>query len=79
MDVFIKEPKDTLMRHTVEHAKTTHGIVETISKKMNIPKEAFLIRGIDRACYVGFEGNSNTFFLLHCCKVVPVQRSTSLG
>jgi len=59
-DIYIKDPKKTLMRHTVEHAKKTHDIVSAVSAKTGVSKEAFLIQGQEKACYVGFEGASST-------------------
>jgi len=59
-DIYIKDPKKTLMRHTVEHAKKTHDIVSAVAAKTGLPKEAFLLQGHEKACYVGFEGASST-------------------
>lgn len=37
-DIFIKDPKKTLMRHTVEHAKKTHDIVDAIVKHTGLSR-----------------------------------------
>lgn len=57
MDLYIRDPKKSQMRHAVEHSCLTDKVVGYLQKELGTPKETFTIHGKERACYVGFESS----------------------
>lgn len=58
MDLYIRSPKKSQMRHAVEHSCLTDKVVGHLQAALQVPKETFTIHGPERACYVGFQSSS---------------------